>query len=62
MDVNRHETLILFALGLLSGLALALPLALFPYRVVEPLVRGGLVVCAVTGALLAAQWLWERRR
>lgn len=62
MPTKRYETLLLFALGLLTGAALTLPLALFPYQIVEPLLRVGLVMSATAGALLVTQWLWERNR
>ena len=54
--VTRRETLILFALGLLSGAALGLPLWLFPPVLATPIAAGLLVVCAIVGVGLVARW------
>ena len=60
--MTRHETTILFVLGLLSGAAITLPLWLFPPVLARPIAAGLLVACGVVGVALVGHTLWTRRR
>ena len=60
--MTRRESAILFALGLLSGAALTLPLWRFPPVLATPIASTAVVACAVVGAGLVGHSLWERRR
>ncbi len=54
--MTRRETAILFALGLLSGAALGLPLWLFPPVLVTRAAIGVLVACTVSTTAHGRAW------
>lgn len=60
--MTRRETAIPFALGLLSGAALGLPLWLAPPVLATPLATWVLVACVVVDVALVGHTLWARRR